>query len=133
MKFFIINLVREQEKQLQNWIEKNNLGKVNYNDVGMRIDYESKKDKQKIINHAKENIFPAIITETQHQNPATGDIYYHNNWLTFPEATEKWGLSESALRKAKQQGRFREREISKPGRDNMVTESAMRRLYGDPK
>jgi hypothetical protein len=75
MKFYIINLITEQEKELQKWIENNKLGRVNYNDIGMRIDCDNKTDKEKIINYATENIFPKILTETEHINPSTGDIY----------------------------------------------------------
>jgi hypothetical protein len=54
-------------------------------------------------------------------------------WLTFPEACKKWGLSESTLRRANHDKRFLDGEVEKKGRDWHVTETAMKRLYGENK
>ena len=54
--------------------------------------------------------------------------------LSFGEAQEKWGLSPSTLRQAVFHNRFKEgEEIRKFGKQWVITEEAMRRLYGEPK
>ena len=53
--------------------------------------------------------------------------------LTFSEATEKWGLGHSTLREAAKHSRFLPGEIRKSGGTWLVTEKAMKRLYGEPK
>lgn len=58
---------------------------------------------------------------------------YLGKVLTFSEATEKWGLSNSTLRKSQEEGRFLPGETRKSGGTWLVTESAMYRLYGEPK
>lgn len=53
--------------------------------------------------------------------------------LTFAEATKRWGLGHSTLREAAKHNRFMPGEIRKSGGTWLVTEKAMRRLYGEPK
>ena len=53
--------------------------------------------------------------------------------LTFAEATKLWGLGHSTLREAAKHSRFLPGEIRKSGGTWLVTEEAMRRLYGNPK
>ena len=53
--------------------------------------------------------------------------------LTFSEATKRWGLGHSTLREAAKHSRFLPGEIRKSGGTWLVTEEAMRRLYGEPK
>ena len=54
--------------------------------------------------------------------------------MSFQEATKKWGLSEGALRQAVFHGRLKEEEeIHNFGKQWVITEDAMRRLYGEPK
>jgi len=53
--------------------------------------------------------------------------------MTFAEATEKWGLGHSTLREAAKHNRFLPGETRKSGGTWLVTEEAMRRLYGEPK
>lgn len=51
---------------------------------------------------------------------------------SFAEATKKWGLSDSTLRKAIQYGKLvPDIDCKKFGRDWVVTETAMTREYGD--
>lgn len=53
--------------------------------------------------------------------------------LSFTDATEKWGLADSTLRKAVADGRLKEGiDVQKFGRDWVVTEEAMKSLYGEP-
>ena len=54
--------------------------------------------------------------------------------MSFQEATKKWGLSESTLRQAVFHGRLKEEEeIHNFGKQWVITDAAMRRLYGEPK
>lgn len=54
--------------------------------------------------------------------------------MTFAEATEKWGLGESTLRSVVKQNRLREGiDYRKSGKVWLITENAMRKLYGEPK
>jgi hypothetical protein len=53
--------------------------------------------------------------------------------MTFAEATKRWGLGHSTLREAAKHNRFLPDEIRKSGGTWLVTEEAMRRMYGDPK
>jgi len=53
--------------------------------------------------------------------------------LTFAEATKRWGLGHSTLREAAKHSRFLSGEIRKSGGTWLVTEEAMKRLYGEPK
>ena len=48
-------------------------------------------------------------------------------------ATEKWGLSDSTIRRAIHDGRIKENECKKEGRDWKVNIASMKRLYGEPK
>ena len=53
--------------------------------------------------------------------------------LTFAEAAKRWGLGHSTLREAAKHNRFLPGEIRKSGGTWLVTEEAMKRLYGEPK
>lgn len=48
-------------------------------------------------------------------------------------ATEKWELSDSTIRRAIHDGRIKENECKKEGRDWKVNIASMKRLYGEPK
>ena len=53
--------------------------------------------------------------------------------ISFADATELWGLSESTLRKAISYGKLVSGvDARKYGKQWVVTEAAMRREYGDP-
>lgn len=51
--------------------------------------------------------------------------------MTFAEATKRWGLGHSTLREAAKHSRFLPGEIRKSGGTWLVTEEAMKRLYGE--
>lgn len=54
--------------------------------------------------------------------------------LSSKQATDAWGLSESALRKSISYGKLIEGvDAKKFGKQWIVTEDAMRREYGNPK
>lgn len=54
--------------------------------------------------------------------------------LSFADATERWGLNESTLRKAVSYGKLVEgADCKKFGKQWIVAEAAMRREYGEPK
>lgn len=54
--------------------------------------------------------------------------------IAFSEATKKWGLSDSTLRKAVKYGKLKEDiDCKKFGATWIVTETAMIREYGEPK
>lgn len=54
--------------------------------------------------------------------------------LSFREATDRWGLNESTLRKAVSYGKFiEETDVKKFGKQWVVTLAAMEREYGIPK
>ncbi len=53
--------------------------------------------------------------------------------LTAPEAAKMWGLEESTVKKACQQGRFYPHEARKTGKVWLVTRAGMERVYGKPK
>lgn len=52
---------------------------------------------------------------------------------TASEATKLWGLGKTTIRSAIRSGRFKRGEVRKSGKVWLVKESAMKRLYGDPK
>lgn len=51
--------------------------------------------------------------------------------LTATEAAAIWGLDESTVKKACQQGRFEAGEYRKTGKEWLVTIAGMRRVFGD--
>jgi len=54
--------------------------------------------------------------------------------MTFPEATERWGLGGSTLRSMVRDNRLEvNKDYRKSGRDWLITEAAMIKLYGEPK
>ena len=54
--------------------------------------------------------------------------------MAFSDATKRWKLSESTLRKAVSYGKLVEGvDCKKFGKQWIVTETAMRREYGEPK
>lgn len=54
--------------------------------------------------------------------------------LSFSDATKKWGLNESTLRKAVKYGKIVENiDCKKFGSVWIIKESAMLREYGEPK
>ena len=54
--------------------------------------------------------------------------------MSFADATELWGLSESALRKAVSYGKIVSGvDARKYGKQWIVTKEAMEREYGEPK
>lgn len=60
-----------------------------------------------------------------------GQVEIHQQeWISFSEAAEKWGLGESTLRSAVNRGRFHENEIRKSGKVWLVTRQGIERLYG---
>jgi hypothetical protein len=55
------------------------------------------------------------------------------NWddiMTSAEATERWGLSNSTIRRALMGKRFLDGEYKKSGKVWIIKKSAMERLYG---
>src|SRR5690606_27453362 len=52
---------------------------------------------------------------------------------TFAEAAELWGLGESTLRSRAYRGEFLPGEARKSGKTWLVTDDAMRRIYGSTK
>lgn len=52
---------------------------------------------------------------------------------TFQEAAELWGLGESTLRSRAYRGEFLPGEVKKSGKTWLVTDDAMRRIYGSSK
>ena len=53
---------------------------------------------------------------------------------TVNEAAEKWGISEGTLRNAIKTDKFIEKvEWRKAGRITLISEKAMKRVYGEPK
>lgn len=61
------------------------------------------------------------------------DDYESQEFILATEATKKWGLSESTIRRAIFDGRIKEMERKKEGRDWKVSILAIKRLYGEPK
>jgi hypothetical protein len=54
--------------------------------------------------------------------------------MTFAEATEKWGLADSTLRKLATTDKIKEGiDYRKSGKVWIITEDAMQRIYGEPK
>lgn len=54
--------------------------------------------------------------------------------MSFKEASDKWNLNESTLRKAIQYGRFRNGiDVKKFGKQWVITIEAMEREYGELK
>ena len=54
--------------------------------------------------------------------------------LSFSDASRKWGLNGSTLRKALEYGKIVENvDCKKFGRDWVIKESVMYREYGEPK
>ncbi len=59
--------------------------------------------------------------------------FEQHEFILATEATEKWGLKDSTIRRAIFDGRIKKEECKKEGRDWKVTIAAMKRLYGEPK
>jgi len=54
--------------------------------------------------------------------------------MTFKEASEKWGKSDSTLRMAVRTDKLKEGiDYRKSGNVWLITKSAMIKIYGDPK
>jgi len=56
-----------------------------------------------------------------------------DEWISASEAAQKWGLDDSTIRQAIRRGQFEKGEYRKSGGVWLVRESAMKRLYGEPK
>jgi len=56
-----------------------------------------------------------------------------DEWISASEATERWDLGASTIRQAIHEKRFLSGEYRKSGSVWLVRESAMIRLYGEPK
>lgn len=61
-----------------------------------------------------------------------------DRWLSTSEISQRWGITDAAIRMAIREGRIREDERKKTGYGPyggvwLVKESAIRRLYGRPK
>jgi len=61
------------------------------------------------------------------------EYFEQHEFILATEATEKWGLKDSTIRRAIFDKRITKDECKKEGRDWKVTISAMKRLYGEPK
>ena len=70
-KFYICNLTKDQGKKLKRFVEENNLGRVNFNDIDIRVDYEKEVSKQAIIAWTKYNLVDKVLTTEEHLNGAT--------------------------------------------------------------
>ena len=56
-----------------------------------------------------------------------------NKVYTFQEASELWGLGESTLRSRAYRNEFLPGEARKSGKTWLITDDAMRRIYGSQK
>ena len=70
-KFYICNLTKDQGKKLKRFVEGNNLGRVNFNDADIRVDYDSEEDRSRIIDWTKDNLVDKVLTTEEHLNGAT--------------------------------------------------------------
>ena len=61
------------------------------------------------------------------------EYFEQHEFILATEATEKWGLKDSTIRRAIFDGRIKKEECKKEGRDWKITIAAMKRLYGEPK
>lgn len=62
-----------------------------------------------------------------------GALVDADEWISASEAAQKWGLDDSTIRQAIRRGQFEKGEYRKSGSVWLVRESAMKRLYGEPK
>lgn len=62
-----------------------------------------------------------------------GALVDADEWISASEAAQKWGLDDSTIRRAIRRGQFEKGEYRKSGSVWLVRESAMKRLYGEPK
>jgi len=90
----------------------------------------------------REKTYNDIIESTRKVAESKFDpAYYEENLKALEEeefilatlATENWELANSTIRKAIFDGRIKENERKKEGRDWKVSIAAMKRLYGEPK
>ena len=66
-------------------------------------------------------------------NKENDEYFGQTTFILATEATKKWRLSDSTIRRAIFDGRIKKDECKKEGRDWKVTIAAMKRLYGEPK
>mgnify|MGYP000881309334 FL=1 len=66
-------------------------------------------------------------------NKENKEYFEQHEFILATEATEKWGLKDSTIRRAIFDGRIKKEECKKEGRDWKITIAAMKRLYGEPK
>ena len=62
-----------------------------------------------------------------------GALVDADEWISASEAAQKWGLDDSTIRQAIRRGQLEKGEYRKSGSVWLVRESAMKRLYGEPK
>ena len=115
----------ETEEKCFEWIKKN------IDKDGVYIDGRLAKHKkaleEKIMKKIPDNKIYNFRKIVELEKQLDGNI------MTFSEAQKKWGLGKSTLREAQRNNRFKEGEVRKSGGTWLVTEAAMRRLYGEPK
>jgi hypothetical protein len=89
------------------------------------------KEPKYIVDEQKDVIFLSCV-DKKYRVEIRGQKAF-DGILTFAEAQENWGLGDSTLREAVRNDRFHEGEIRKSGGTWLITEAAMRRLYGEKK
>lgn len=97
------------------------------------------KDKNYlIIEEELENGYNKQYTRWSYKYFLQTIIIYNKNskfdgLISFADAAKKWDIAGSTLRMAVADGRLKEgKDVQKFGRDWVVTEEAMKRLYGEP-
>lgn len=59
-----------------------------------------------------------------------GILSEDEEFITFAEASKKYGLADGVLRKKRDRGAFKEYEIEKRGREWWISTNALEKIYG---
>lgn len=117
-----INLAAYKIKESK--LNKHNLS---YEYLQLCLDYNVTNDNEFMLNMLAEN----TSSEDVAISLCLGLLSEDSEFITFSEATKRYKLKDSTLRKKRGREGFNEGETYKQGRDWYVSIAAMERLYGD--
>ncbi len=115
--------------KLQN--TKHNIHDLSYEYLKICLDYNIANDNKFMVQMLADD-----VEEITSHNVAISlcmGIMSEDEYISFLEASKRWGKDRTTIQKAKDSGKFNQNDWKKEGRNLYIKVSAMERIYGKEK
>lgn len=110
---------------------KYNMHDLSYEYLKICLDYNITNDNKFMVQMLADDIDE--ITSNNVAISLCMGIMSEDEYISFTEASKRWGKDRTTIQKAKDSGRFSQNDWKKEGRNLYIKVSAMERIYGKEK